>query len=901
MGFPLDSYTAAPSYYVTIPSLATKNNVFYVGDTVTITISQATPTTWTVYDYFGNQVSTGTVSGTTVNLGSSFNPGWYRVRFTGASTDPTYGPSYGATTFVVLRHNSNFQTMPAYGTAGNGAAGQHSNPPDYVFRGVMGIAPPRMEMSASVLSDTTGNDSVAVMALDAPYAQNWWVNPSAPYFDPDRPRYCECSISSRSWDKLDLNNASAQVCATAYPTDAHAADANDVFITIAAGSSSGFKVQISYPNSSTVVETYDNLASTDAAATAINGISAYIRWTVLLSANTPSNIAATAIGNVYYLGTKYISQTLVPLGILYFEGPTNEPGINDITVATDKMRLFAKAIRDGDSRAKVLGPCPVDIVNNWSAFFSNGGASHVDYISFHDYNTFLDWGDIMLARNQIESFLAIKNKYAPQVPLWQTEATSAQVVIGGGASSMGLYQPRVAANVLMNMLIWEQYGLPRERNTYWYDYSHGFWSVPVFMMTGDNCPSPVTVLIRVLAEETFGKPFAYRVDMGCEALNKICIGSVYKAHGNTFSPSIALFQLASHIPGAKLTLSINGTTSALTVVDAFGNTSTVTPSAGRVQISVDDVPTYLELPAGVTCSVYSFYDGAYDWGNTPNPSISRAATTHTLGGVATTVICDDQWLSAWGAYPSATGLVYSSIVVPDTAELLFPSTIAIDRVVIFNGPPRQAMSGLLTFTVDTTANGGTTWTTQTTVDISAQSVSTQFGTTGNNAGCDYETFATMQHIFPVSFASPVSCNGVRVSISKTTYGGSPDQQSYDTNSAGVNEQRVSLEEIMVISASTPTNSVSAPANTTIPYINGTPRLGQVVSCNPGVWTNFPTKYAYQWQRDGTNIVSATAAEYVVTTTDIGHVLTCAVTASNLGGSASATSGSAPIPAQRMTA
>lgn len=902
MGFPLDTGNTAPSYYTTNGSVTGRQNTFYTTDSISLNLTQATPTTYTVYDYFGNVVKTGSVSSTSVNLGSGFNPGWYRVWYTGATTDAVYGPSYGASAFSVIRSSSNFPTIsPSVPAHGNGAAGQHSSPPDFVTRGQLGIPSPRMSMSQPVNNDATGNDGVGVLALDAPYAVSYWSSPDQHWYgDPDRARYNWAAITGRSWDKLDLSNGSAQVCLTVYPTTTHAANANNLYVTIASGSVSGFKIQVSYPNNSTVVETFDNIANTDAAKTAVNGVSNYIWLQVIRTSDTPANISATAIGNAYWNGLAYCSSILYPMGIGYYEGPQNEPGITD-TGLTQKTALFAAGVRAGNANAKVMGPCPVDITNSgWSTFFAAGGTAPLDYISFHDYNTFMQFGSITMSRGQIESFVALRDQYDPGKPLWQTEAFSAGAIIGGGASSFGLFQPRVSGATMLKMLIWEQYGVPRERNSYWYDFSHGFWSVPLFQWMTDSTPLPIVVLQNVMAEETFGKPFAYRLDMGCEALEKIMVGSVYTAHTTTPGASTAVFCMGSHIPSATLTLNVVGTTSALTVVDGLGNSSTVTPSGGKVTISVDDIPTYLRLPAGVTVSVYSFNDGTGDWGNTPNPSVSRAATTTTLGGVSAPAIADDQYMTAYTGTTNSPGIVYSSITVPDTAVLLFPSTISVDRVIVFNGPPFQSTSALLTFTVDTTTNGGSSWTTQKTVDISGQSVSTQFGTTSNNAGCGYETFASMQHIFPVSFASPVTCNGVRISVSATTYGGSPDQQSWETSAAAANEQRVNLQEIMVISGSAPTNSVSAPANSTLPVLTGSGRLGTVLTCSKGTWTNIPTKYAFQWKRDGSNITGATSAHYLVASADIGHALTCTVTASNLGGNASATSGGTQVPSPRQS-
>lgn len=82
---------------------------------------------------------------------------------------------------------------------------------------------------------------------------------------------------------------------------------------------------------------------------------------------------------------------------------------------------------------------------------------------------------------------------------------------------------------------------------------------------------------------------------------------------------------------------------------------------------------------------------------------------------------------------------------------------------------------------------------------------------------------------------------------------------------------------------------AAPTNSVAPVISGTTTVGQTLSTTNGTWANSPTSYTYQWKRDGSNISSATASTYVVVGADSGASITCAVTATNAAGSASATS------------
>lgn len=90
-------------------------------------------------------------------------------------------------------------------------------------------------------------------------------------------------------------------------------------------------------------------------------------------------------------------------------------------------------------------------------------------------------------------------------------------------------------------------------------------------------------------------------------------------------------------------------------------------------------------------------------------------------------------------------------------------------------------------------------------------------------------------------------------------------------------------------------TVAPPANTSAPTISGTARDGTTLTGSNGAWTGSPTSYAYRWKRcDSAGgscaaIAGATSNQYTLTTADVGHRLRVEVTATNAGGSGSATS------------
>lgn len=95
-------------------------------------------------------------------------------------------------------------------------------------------------------------------------------------------------------------------------------------------------------------------------------------------------------------------------------------------------------------------------------------------------------------------------------------------------------------------------------------------------------------------------------------------------------------------------------------------------------------------------------------------------------------------------------------------------------------------------------------------------------------------------------------------------------------------------------------AVSPPVNTSAPVIDGVLRAGQVVTA-ASAWSGAgEIDFAYQWQRCDASSAScaaiggASAQSYVLTTADVGATLRVVVTATNSGGSTSATSSATAV-------
>ena len=102
--------------------------------------------------------------------------------------------------------------------------------------------------------------------------------------------------------------------------------------------------------------------------------------------------------------------------------------------------------------------------------------------------------------------------------------------------------------------------------------------------------------------------------------------------------------------------------------------------------------------------------------------------------------------------------------------------------------------------------------------------------------------------------------------------------------------------------SSPTAVVTEPpANTSPPTISGNATEGQALTASPGTWTGYPTpSFAYQWERcdqNGLNckaIGGANSSTYTLGAADPGSTILVTVEASNIAGSAKASSATSTV-------
>jgi hypothetical protein len=74
---------------------------------------------------------------------------------------------------------------------------------------------------------------------------------------------------------------------------------------------------------------------------------------------------------------------------------------------------------------------------------------------------------------------------------------------------------------------------------------------------------------------------------------------------------------------------------------------------------------------------------------------------------------------------------------------------------------------------------------------------------------------------------------------------------------------------------------TAPVNTALPTITGSPVVGQTLHTSNGTWDITPTSFTYQWYKDGVALTDFTGDAYLIEDIDVGSVFHCSVTAYNI--------------------
>jgi hypothetical protein len=119
----------------------------------------------------------------------------------------------------------------------------------------------------------------------------------------------------------------------------------------------------------------------------------------------------------------------------------------------------------------------------------------------------------------------------------------------------------------------------------------------------------------------------------------------------------------------------------------------------------------------------------------------------------------------------------------------------------------------------------------------------------------------------------------------------------DDQSLDISFLPVDLEDIATADEENQqTNAGISPVNLTAPKIDGAALVNAKIDViDDGTWSgDLPITFTYQWKKNGIDIIGETNNQYTTVLDDLGKAITCVVTATNISGSASATSNSIKI-------
>ena len=438
--------------------------------------------------------------------------------------------------------------------------------------------------------------------------------------------------------------------------------------------------------------------------------------------------------------------------VRYWE-PRNEPnyGSSGADFVDNEMKGFYEAVKSVDRRLRVMGPGTVSIGPNphglhWvEDFFRAGGARYIDAFSFHIYNGVN--GDIWLARWTLDALAAVLAKYGVKdIEKWQTEQ-------GFFAAVYGAYQPRLQGRwTMLEMMVFEQYGIPKEHNHLWYDRSHGFWDFPTWWENDGGGLNPAAPLMRVWSEELYGTNFARRLDFGKDG-NKLYVGCMFEGPQKRVA---AIMNVGCGRGRVELEVTRG---EKLRVVSPFGVASDVPVRGGRARLEVPELPVYVELARGQAIEVLP-----QDWGRNlarePGVTFASSGTAPNVEKIANGSYENWYYRQKPGEEPWAD----NTGSFPAWVELRLPEPRKVSRVVVFSAPPWQNQSTLVHYELKVDRGGR--WATVAHVNEPLKTFGVYSCVTRTTVDSFFADRWVFEHEVP-----PVTTRKIRLLVRNATWGG----------------------------------------------------------------------------------------------------------------------------------
>jgi hypothetical protein len=482
-------------------------------------------------------------------------------------------------------------------------------------------------------------------------------------------------------------------------------------------------------------------------------------------------------------------------GSPWFEG-RNEPQVT--TVYADyypELQAYANTVHAVSASALVMGPCPIYVHGGPGSYnglawvdglLGLGGGSYIDVFSFHNYNS----GDLPSMRKSMDDLETVLTKYGQQdKPRYVTEFGSRFAAVYGS------WEHRLQTQkVMFELHMLEQYKVPKEHTSYFYDIAHGFWDFPSWVVCAEfaeSNPNPMVATVRVWSEELFGKAFAARLDFGTIE-NDHWLGSRFDHPSNGTS----VVALQSDGRAGQVTLAVTGATS-LNWVDPWGNVATKTVTGGLAVFDVDSLPIYVRLPAGVTAVPEIVKYGIEVVRAQFATASANTNTSDAAQGIDGVIGTTDTVFETDAIYQGVEGTA-----PPSWFQIDFPATTRFDRVVVHCPDPWQHDCSLLAFELQTW--NGSTWDTR--VSVSEPAATYQWTSSKASGACFTDSYYSRKHLWVLQLVSAVATTKVRVYATDYTYGSGATVDT--TNGAGLaggatgqgSPRHISIREVQVFLA-----------------------------------------------------------------------------------------------------
>lgn len=549
--------------------------------------------------------------------------------------------------------------------------------------------------------------------------------------------------------------------------------------------------------------------------------------------------------------------------VQYWEG-RNEPDQGGTAgySALYELKPFYQLVKSINPSLKVVGPAVTSIGPSkqiWLKDYLKWGKSYLDVFSFHAYNSCN--GDPWLTRQTLADLKGILNSYnLGNVEKWQTEQ-------GYMAAVYGAFQPRLQGRwTMLQMMIYEQNGIPKEHNHLWYDRSHGFWDFPMWWENEDGSLNPAAGLMRVWSEELFGTTFNRAYDFGAAAQN-LYIGNLFTGPGK----KVAAFMSGGNPQGSVLLAVAGGDT--IRVVSPFGEESAVPVLNGLVQLPVSELPTYVHLTDTQSCEVVPPALGENLALRPGVTVVASGSSTHPADSSipnSTSKLINGR-LENW--YYSMTGDDYpwmSNVTsFPATIEITLPQAESVSDVILYAGVPWQNTSTLLDYQLQYWNGSGWTELAHVNEPTKTWKVYTP------PVRCTVDSFFSDRWIFEHHFA-PVVASKFRLIVNDVTYGGGATKDVQDAGGQ-TGYHQVVLREIEI--RKTPDVSapqiLQGPTSQTVSPGQDVLLSVQATGSNPLVQT---------WSKNGVPIPNAVGPTLQVPEADLDAQGEYRVTVSNGAGS-----------------